>query len=128
MKKKTKNSDKRIYRIYILLAQHNVWVEVTIKLIRQTEVSALLTILAWRSWPISISHKILPVNWIIKHPKFFILKARQIFCQRRIQNPVKHLRWSFPKKLHLRCWTGIWIRLCFPSILETLESGLNTVP
>ena len=46
MKKKTKNSDKRIYRIYILLAQHNVWVEVTIKLIRQTEVSALLTILA----------------------------------------------------------------------------------
>ena len=44
--------------------------------------------------------------------------------QKLIHNPVKHLRWSFPRKkprlsvinyvckmLHLRCFTGFWVRL-----------------
>ena len=44
-------------------------------------------------------------------------------CQRRTQNPVKHLRWSesserlrvvnyFPEKIHFRCLTGFLIHFC----------------
>ena len=57
--------------------------------------------------------------------------------QRLIQNPVEHIRWSFLrnssrlsavnyfcKKLHVRCSTGFWIRLCTNSC-ETPFSAIN---
>ena len=57
---------------------------------------------------------------------------RNIEGQRRIHNPVKHLRWRFLrqfsaanyfcKKLHLQCFTVFWIHLGKP--YEILEKGL----
>ena len=56
----------------------------------------------------------------------FFLQLHRTPVQRWIQNPVKYLRWNFScknserlkaanysrKKLHLRCLTGFWSRLC----------------
>ena len=52
-------------------------------------------------------------------PKLSSLKVYKKFLgrtiERRVQNPVKHLRWSFllavnyfRKNINLRCWTGFW--------------------
>ena len=51
--------------------------------------------------------------WII-HTESFHLSSH--YVQKRIQNPVKHLRWrSFKhKKRYLRYLTGFWMNLCIP--------------
>ena len=64
--------------------------------------------------------------WLLMYvPVPYISTSKKYSIQRRIQKPVKHLRWSyfcengqqlsavnyFCKNLHLRCLTGFWIRL-----------------
>ena len=77
-----------------------------------------------------------------------------LFLQRHIQNPVKHLRWSFKQrwqKLHLNCLAGFWYApeseqhlgkifegtisassqspfTCFRLATETVEQSVKYVP
>ena len=62
-------------------------------------------------------------NISVRHLVGFIMFFPALYLQRRIQNPIKHLRWNvlrkqrllavnyFRRMLHLRCSIEFWIRL-----------------
>ena len=61
-------------------------------------------------------------DFVVFHAPLLVSKRR---FQKRIQNPVKYLRWSFLqiffKRPYLRCLTNFWIRLCNLAMLITFR-------
>ena len=57
--------------------------------------------------------------------------ARTVASQRRIQNPVRHLKLSvfgkFRKPLHLKCLRGFPLRFCFLILLYTFFGNITQV-
>ena len=59
-------------------------------------------------FPLWFSQYILHVFYWAFHTQWLFRSNRLVSGQRRIQNPVKHLRWSFLQKI-INDWKDVWV-------------------